>query len=82
LSAARHHKITNCRHNFKLRAAGDLLTFAVLVLVANNPYVEQAAKRKIYVGKTLPFYLKCLEDLLKQNNGGDGYFVGSNVSEG
>ena len=39
---------------------------------------EVAAKK--FLVETLPVYLDTLEKLLKENNSGDGFFVGDNVS--
>ncbi|XP_022081075.1 glutathione S-transferase 1-like [Acanthaster planci] len=47
-------------------------------------YEKDEVKKKelsaTYYGETAPRFLKGLEDILKTNNGGDGFFVGSKIS--
>ncbi|XP_022086124.1 S-crystallin SL11-like isoform X2 [Acanthaster planci] len=47
-------------------------------------YEKDEAKKKelsaTYYGETAPRFLKGLEEILKTNNGGDGFFVGSKIS--
>ena len=42
--------------------------------------IVQAELITKYKDETLPYYLSKLEQLLISNDGGDGYFVGSEVS--
>ena len=42
----------------------------------------QLARLKKYEEETLPWYLERLQELLVENNGGDGWFVGDDVSIG
>ena len=48
-------------------------------LIANH-FLFQVIKRESYISQQLPAVLSKLENLLKSNNGGNGYFVGETVS--
>ena len=42
-------------------------------------YFLQAQLREKYINEQLPNFLANVEKILKENNGGDGFFVGDQV---
>lgn len=68
-SNKRHHPLNNVLIHYQLAIV--FLIFYVFV---------KAEMKKKYHEEQLPTFLDNLEKLLKANNGGDGFFVGSGVS--